>query len=833
MGTEEKRFASVRLLDVPYGLDKAYAYYIPPALKESAVPGAFVTVPFGGANRTVPGIITSLEESCDFDEDAVKPIADISPGGEILDAGARDICAFLCSYTLCTYGEAVRAVTPSAATKLSEYYSVNEEKDIQSAKKLSEKALLVYNYIRSRGAVRTGTLRVKFGDDVPELLLSLSRLHYIKKEVRTREKDNAKYTTYVEATGKKMPLRSHLQSEIAELLELRGRMTTEELSTLLGRNVSPQISGLEKKGMVTLEKVRDFRSPYLSEGDKVKDGAELSEEQKNAVSVIEGLYSKGEPVAALLHGVTGSGKTRVIKAMIDRVVADGRGVIMLVPEISLTPQTVSFFCGCYGSRVAVIHSALSEGERYDSWKRIREGLADIVIGTRSAVFAPVKNLGMIVIDEEQEHTYKSDTDPKYSAHDVARFRCGREKALMLLSSATPSLNSYYKAQTGAYTLVELKERYGKATLPRVIISDMRDDIQKGQLSPVGDVLAESLVDAYEDGRQSIVFLNRRGYNSAVMCRVCGEAIKCPMCSVSLTYHTRQPLGESESPEEYMKIRAERGSLTCHYCGFTTRVPRVCPSCGAEHFRFVGCGTQQAQEELSKLLPEAKILRMDADTTKTKNSHKEILDKFRNGEGDVLLGTQMVTKGHDFPRVSLVGVLNADASLYLDDFRAAERTFSMLTQVVGRAGRSEAGGIAVVQTANPDSEVLHLAAQQDYKTFYEKEIRLRRALTFPPFCDIAMLTMSSRDESLLSATAAELSQRLKDLLEGEYSDVRAIVFGPFEAPVYRVQNTCRMRMIIKCRLTKRSRQLFRQILCEFRKSGAKNLIISADFNPSNL
>ncbi|MDD6095020.1 MAG: primosomal protein N' [Clostridia bacterium] len=833
MEDKNRIYASVRLLDVPFCLDKPYAYYVPAALAQSAVCGALVTVPFGGANRKTAGVITELRSECELDPEKIKPLFEVSAAGKILDSSAMEICSFLCSYTLCTYGEAVRAVTPSAVTRLCEYYCVNEDKDIEKSKKLSEKALLLYNYIRSRGSVQAGRLKVKFGDDASELLASLIKLKLIKKEFRTKEKQNIRFLTYVSPAAEAGTLRSPLQGRIMEILKDSGRISTDELYALLGKNAAPQLSSLEKKGLVTLEKVQNFRSPYLEDAKEKETESSLSEEQRAAYEKINGVYEKGEAAAVLLHGVTGSGKTRVIKAMIDRVVADRRGVIMLVPEISLTPQTVSFFCGCFGDRVAVIHSSLSEGERFDAWKRIKDGLADIVIGTRSAIFAPVKNLGMIVIDEEQEHTYKSDTDPKYLAHDVARFRCGKEKALMLLSSATPSLNSYHKAVTGVYTLVEMKKRYGKATLPEVVICDMRAETEGGNVSPVGSVLADSLRETYNDNKQSIVFLNRRGYNSAVTCRICGEAIKCPGCSVSLTYHTKTPLGSSSDPEDYLKIRAERGSLSCHYCGYRTKVPKVCPSCGAEHFRFIGCGTQQAEEELSKIVPGAKILRMDADTTQTKNSHKELLNKFREGKADILLGTQMVTKGHDFPRVTLVGVLNADASLYLDDFRAAERTFSMLTQVIGRAGRAEQGGVAVVQTANPDSEVIRLAAAQDFRTFYEKEIRLRRALTFPPFCDIAVLTLSSRDESLLAATAPELSGRLKELLAGEFSDVEAIVFGPFEAPVYKVQNTCRMRVIIKCRLSKRTRAMVRQLLYEFQKSGDKNLVISADFNPSSL
>ena len=838
MSEKENRelFCSVRILDVPYSADVPYDYYIPPHFEESAVVGSFVSVPFGRGNRNVAAIITSLKTTPSFEEP--KPIADVSAGGELVDAEAMELCRFLCDYTLCTYGEAVKTVVPAAAlSRLDKYYSVTEkEKGIE---KLSEKALIFYTYIKSRTTVSAQSLKSQFGDSAATLAATLVRLGLIKAEAKMKDATNFKYITYASVIDKAKAeeeaqrTRSPAQREIILLLSKTERMTAEELNVRLGKNVSPQLSSLEKKGIIKLCKVQSYRNPYLDNGlNEAQKESPLSPEQQRAFEKISALYEKEGPAAALLYGITGSGKTRVIDAMIDKVTRDGRGVIMLVPEIALTPQTVGYFCKRFGERLAVIHSSLSRGERFDAWTRIRNGEADIVIGTRSAVFAPVKNLGMIVIDEEQEHTYKSDTDPKYSAHDVARFRSGKNNSLMLLSSATPSLNSYHKAVTGAYTLVEMKERYGNARLPDVVISDMRAESDSGNVSPLGSVLAESLRRTYADGKQSIVFLNRRGYNSAVSCRICGEAIKCPNCSVSLTYHTRAPLGESQDQKEYLRMRAERGVLSCHYCGFRTRVPELCPSCKSEHFRYMGYGTQRAQEELAKAVPGARILRMDMDTTKTKHSHEEILDKFRKGEADILLGTQMVTKGHDFPAVTLVGVMNADSSLYLDDYRAAEKTFSMITQVVGRAGRGENAGIAVVQTANPDSEVIRLAAEQNYTAFYEKEIRLRRALVFPPFCDMAVVTLSAVDEALLSASAVKLSERVKELLQGEYKDVEAVVFGPFEAPVYKVQNTCRMRLVIKCRLNKRARQLISRILCEFSRA-AKNLTVTADLNPSSL
>ena len=838
METKSNIYCSVRIIDVPYHADVAYDYYIPNEFEGLVREGSFVSVPFGKGNRAVSAVVTEVKDKCDYEHP--KPISEVSLGEVLLDSEAREMCRFLCDYTLCTYGEAVKTVVPSAAlSRLMEYYSATgEEKKID---KLSEKALMFYSYIKRCGPVSQGRLKSQFGDETAQLCVSLIKLGFIKKEARVKEATNFKYITYVslikddpekiEAAATKT--RSPLQGEIIRLLQKIDRITTDELYMRIGKNAAVQLSSLEKKGLVRLEKIESYRNPYLDkcQNDTTEDSP-LSEEQREAYERIAALYEKDEAAAVLLHGVTGSGKTRVIKAMIDRVIADNKSVIMLVPEISLTPQTVGYFCSQYGERVAVIHSSLSQGERFDAWKRIKRGEADIVIGTRSAIFSPVKNLGMIVIDEEQEHTYKSDTDPKYLAHDVARFRSGKNKSLMLLSSATPSLASYYKAQSGAYTLVEMNSRYGGATLPEVVISDMRFETDSGNVSPVGSVLAESLRRVYSEGKQSIVFLNRRGYNSAVSCRVCGEAVLCPNCSVSLTYHTRMPLGEADDAKAYFQMRAERGVLTCHYCGFRTRLPEKCPTCKAEHFRFMGCGTQKAQEELERIVPGARVLRMDMDTTQTKHSHEKILESFRRGEADILLGTQMVTKGHDFPRVTLVGVLNADSSLYLDDYRASEKTFSMLTQVVGRAGRGASAGMAVVQTANPDSEVIRLAGEQDYKTFFEKEIRLRRALVFPPFCDIAVLTLSATDEALLAACSARLSERTRELLSGEYKDVEAVVFGPFEAPVYKIQNTCRMRLVIKCRLNKRARQFISRLLCEFGKA-AKNVTVSADLNPSSL
>ena len=849
-------YASVYILDVPFHADAAYDYFIPAPLAGTVLAGMLVAVPYGRQNRRMTAAV--VEVRCETALDEVKPIFGVVSDGVLLSDEAIRLGLFMKEHTLCTFGDAVRAMVPAAAiSKVTDYYvpaeaaqetdggAAPEQPRNDVAERLSEKALFLLSFIRSRGKVSLTRIRAEFGEDSGELLAALLREKCI---VRLRESaeagSNVRYTTYVSlavpaeeaeaiiAGDSKVKLRSAAQIEVLKTLITNGRLRDGELFAMSRENATRvHLAALEKKGLVRLEKEPLYRNPYASSGMAQKENV-LSEEQSAAYETLAALADSGEAKAALLHGVTGSGKTAVIRAMIDHVTASGRGVIVLVPEIALTPQTVGIFVGCYGDRVAVIHSGLSAGERFDAYRRIKDGLADVVIGTRSAVFAPVKRLGMIVIDEEQEHTYKSDTNPKYAAHDVARFRAAEHRALMLLASATPSLGSYYKAKTGVYTLVQLRERYGGAKLPEVRVSDMREEIRAGNLSPIGEGLAGMLRETVGGGRQAIVFLNRRGYNSFITCRACGENVRCPNCSVSLTYHTRRAIEDGDE-EGYLRRRMASGILACHYCGYRTRVPETCPSCGSDHFAFMGYGTQRVEEELNGLLPGKRVVRMDMDTTGGKFAHEAILSGFRSGETDVLVGTQMVTKGHDFPKVTLVGVLNADSSLYLDDFRASERTFAMLTQVVGRAGRGSEPGVAVVQTMNPDSDVIALAAKQDYEAFYEREIRIRRALTFPPMCDIAVVTLSSADETLVNQSAVRLSSWLREAVATRYADVKTVIFGPFEAPVYKVQNKCRMRLVVKCKLNRQSRALFAELLTEFGRSGGKRLTVSVDFNPSSV
>ncbi len=588
-----------------------------------------------------------------------------------------------------------------------------------------------------------------------------------------------------------------------------------ELYALTGAG-SAQLKALVAAGVAEIKLESAWRNPYADiKIDESKKNV-LSAHQQKTFDTLLALYDEDAARCALLYGVTGSGKTRVMKAMIDHAVNGGKGVIVLVPEISLTPQTVGLFCSFYGERVAVLHSSLSAGERYDAYRRIDEGKVDVVIGTRSAVFAPMKNLGMIIIDEEQEHTYKSDMSPKYHARDVAAFRLGRAKGLLLLASATPSVESYYKAKSGTYTLVELTERYGNARLPEVYIDDMRKNALGGNLSPYGNLLSEKLRETLEGGNQAILFLNRRGYNAFLTCRDCGEAVLCPHCSVSLTRHKH----------------GRYDALMCHYCGYRCSIPTTCPSCKGSHLAFMGYGTQKVEEEFYEKF-SGSIMRMDADTTQKKSAYDEMLAKFRAHGADVLLGTQMVAKGHDFPDVTLVGVLNADSALYMDDFRAGEHTFSMLTQVIGRAGRAEKRGVAVIQTMNPRHEVIRLAAAQDYKSFYERDIRLRSAFTFPPFCDIAVLSVTSSSETDCSKCAVEIFEFLKKKTTDEYKDVPIISFGPFEATVYKIDERYRMRIVMKCKRSKKLLRLLSEVLCTFGTTKYKNVTCGVDINPTGV
>lgn len=612
-----------------------------------------------------------------------------------------------------------------------------------------------------------------------------------------------------------MPKLTDKQNNVVNLLLDIGTASVNEVCEFcsVGQGV---VKNLVKYGVCEIYEKEVYRNPYenISENG-AKEDITLSPQQKQAFDTYYEML-KGDGGSGLLFGVTGSGKTQVYLSLIDKAIEMGRDVIVMVPEISLTPQTLSIFHKRYGKQVAVFHSGLSLGERNDEYKRANNGQAKIVIGTRSAVFAPLHNLGLIIMDEEQEHTYKSERTPKYHAREVANFRCKYNKALFLMTSATPSVESYSAAVNGRYKLCEMTERYGEAKLPEVITVDMKQEAKNKNKSPLSSLLQDYIRENLEKGEQTILLINRRGYNTFIACNDCGHVITCPNCSISLTYHSYN------------------NRLMCHYCGYTKQLDNICPECGSNGVRYSGYGTQRVEDELQRLFPNARVLRMDADTTAGKFGHQRMFDAFSSGEYDILLGTQMVAKGLDFPKVTLVGVVNADNSLYDENYISQERCFDLITQVVGRSGRRDSSGKAVIQTINPYNQTLEYAANQDYKSFFNNEIQLRKALTYPPFCDIYSASFTGEDENKVALAAKAFFDNLVELNKTEFANEKLIVLGPSPAKIGKISNNYRYRLAIKCKNSKSVRRLINEILKRLSKiKEYKDISIGVDLNPYNL
>lgn len=575
------------------------------------------------------------------------------------------------------------------------------------------------------------------------------------------------------------------------------------------------LDNLVKYGICEYFEKEVYRTPYknVSENGEMSP-INLSEVQQNAFNTYLKMMDTGG--TGLLYGVTGSGKTQVYLKLIDEAISRGKDVIVLVPEISLTPQMLYIFHSRYGKKVAVMHSGLSIGERTDEYKRADRGEAKIIVGTRSAVFAPVHNLGLIVMDEEQEHTYKSERTPRYNARDVANFRCRYNNALFLMTSATPSVESYSAAVKGKYVLCEINERYGDSKLPEIVTVDMKKEIAQGNKSPISKTLQSLIADNLDKHKQTILLINRRGYNTFIACNSCGHVITCPNCSISLTYHSYN------------------NRLMCHYCGYSKPLDNVCPECGKNSIRYSGYGTQRIEDELERLFPEASVLRMDADTTSAKFSHQKLFDAFSRGDYDILIGTQMVAKGLDFPNVTLVGVVNADNSLYDESYLANERSFDLITQVVGRSGRRAEAGKAVIQTINPYNDVIEYASKQDYKSFFANEIQLRKLLTYPPFCDIYFISFICEDENKAALCAKSFFENLVELNRTDYKNEKLIVLGPSPSKISKLKNNYRYGLTLKCKNSKSVRKMLNDILKNIGKiKEYKSVSVSVDLNPYEL
>ena len=726
------KVAKIAVSAATYWIDRPYDYRIPEELAPKAVPGARVFVPFSKGNRRSEGVILALSDHSDYEN--LKNILAVLDEEPVLDAEQIQLALFMRDRFFCTVYDAVKAILPAGL------------------------------WFTEEGKAR-----------VRDKVVEMARLALPPEDAA--------------AIAEQKRHRSPQQANLLDLLCSFEALPSAELLRFTGA-ARASLKSLVKAELVELYQREVYRRPEIHVGE-TEALPILNQEQNKAYEGIRRLADSSSAGAALLFGVTGSGKTSVYTHLIREKLDQGKSAILLVPEIALTPQMLQTFSSYFGDEVAVLHSSLSSGERYDEWKRIRTGKAHLVIGTRSAVFAPVQNLGLIIIDEEQEETYKSENSPRYNTRDVAKFRCSRAKCLLLLGSATPDIVSRYQAKIGKYAYYALPNRYNELQLPEVRIVDMKRELRRGNGGNISSFLKEELQTNLERGEQSILFINRRGANKLVSCSACGFTYKCPRCSVSLTYHS------------------VNRRLMCHYCGYSRFVDEACPDCGGI-LNFIGAGTQLVEEELHLLFPGVPTLRMDTDTVTPAGSHEELFDRFRREKIPIMVGTQMVTKGLNFENVTLVGVISADQSLYAGDYRAGERTFSLITQVVGRSGRGSKPGRAVIQTYTPANETIEQAARQDYEAFFESELELRKLQGTPPFFDLLTVTVSGVEEAVVVRCCRIVKHRLEELMGREKE---MVILGPTPLPVVKVNNRYRYRVHISCHMNAAVRSAVSQTVIE--------------------
>ena len=811
---ETAEIVKVAVSAAPYSIDKPYDYLVPEPLLEAAAPGVRVTVPFGRGNRTSEGMILARVQGEKVQ--GLKPLDSVLDSGPVLDGDGIALALWMRQRYFCTMFEAVKTILPAGLWyRLREVWHLAEGVDREAAAALCgniRRAGAVLDVLwASGGSAGLEALRDACGQEAESTLRAMEKTGAVRCETEAARKIGDKTRRMVslavsaedalamtEAKRRSAPARY----EVVRLLAATGRASAADVCYFTGASTRT-LKAMEKAGLLAFSEEEELRVPQATE---VEPGAPivLNGEQQSAYDGILSLMDSGKPEAALLHGVTGSGKTQVYLRLVQEALDRGKTAMVLVPEIILTPQMMRKFSSYFGSKVCMLHSSLRMTERYDQWKRIRRGEVQVVLGTRSAVFSPLKNLGLLILDEEQEGSYQSENPPRYHTRDVAKFLCAREKAVLLLGSATPTVESAWAAEEGTYHLFQLRRRYNAHALPQVRIADLRQEIRAGNPGLISAPLRQELEENLRRGEQSILFLNRRGSSRMLLCGECGHVPECPRCSVALTYHSAN------------------GRLMCHYCGHSERALEACPVCGGI-MKHVGTGTQKVEEELRELFPEAGILRMDADTAS--GGHEAILSRFEKERIPLLLGTQMVAKGLDFENVTLVGVLSADLSLYVDNYRAAERTFNLLTQVVGRAGRGGKQGRAIIQTYTPGNDVIRCAAEQNYDSFYQNEVRMRRLRRCPPFADLFVFTVSGTEEGSVLRAAAGARERLRQVFPGEE------VLGPAPAPVLKLNNRFRYRLLLVGKNDKATRDRISWLLKEFANDRAnRGLNIFVDCNP---
>ena len=818
---ETADMVKVAVSAAPYSIDKPYSYLVPESLAAAAVPGVRVMVPFGRGNKESEGLILArVQEPKLPGSKALRQVLDPEP---VLDKAGIDLALWMRGRYFCTVFEAVKTILPAGLWYgLREIWSLAMEPETaRSAAVGIPGAWQVLDLLEKQGGkADIRVLRDVLGDGAEKPLKAMKKAEILACETDAKRKIADKSHRMVElavntedAYALTEPKRRSAPAryEVVNFLATAGRTPAAEVSYYTGASART-LKTMEKAGLIAFSEEEELRVPSL---DDVGPGPEivLNEEQQRAFEEILGRVQAAKPSVTLLRGVTGSGKTQVYLRLVQETLALGKTAMVLVPEIVLTPQMMRKFSSYFGSRVAMLHSSLKMTERYDQWKRIRRGEVDVVLGTRSALFAPLKNLGLIIMDEEQEGSYQSENVPRYDAREVAKYLCVREKAALVFGSATPTVETAWAAEQGNYQKALLRRRYNENALPEVLIADLRQEILNGNPGLISTPLRQELEKNLAAGEQSILFLNRRGSSRMLLCGECGYVPQCPRCSTAMTYHSAN------------------GRLMCHYCGHSEPAADTCPECGG-WMKHVGAGTQKVEEELRELFPEAGILRMDADTTA--GGHEEILQTFERERVPILLGTQMVAKGLDFENVTLVGVLSADISLYVDNYRAAERTFSLLTQVVGRAGRGGKTGRAVIQTYTPGNDVIRCAARQDYDAFYESEIRMRRLRRYPPFADLFTVTVSGTEEGRVLRAAVSVRETLRQLCRRpELAAGEPEVLGPAPAPVVKVNNRFRYRCTLVGKNDKATREMLAWLQKDFAKDSAnRGMNLFVDHNAAD-
>lgn len=812
------KIAKVAVEGTLYCFDKEFNYLVPKEFDTANLIGSRVLVPFGMGNRKKHGIVLDVIVG---ENEKIKPIYAVLDKTPLLSPEMVSLSLWMKERYYCTLFDAIKSMIPSGISReLVSYYKLSLNIRYLNQINLSEIENKIVSILRKENKfVSFKNLFKEISvDDLDKILNKL-----IKKGIIFKKDDSVKKISDVSVRmvaltgiGKNKISDFKLtqkQKKIYDFINMYTEISLKEVCYYTGVTRAV-IDSLVKKGVAYYFENQVYRNPYKNI-DKFCYNEEiiLSEEQQVSFNNIYKEYKADKASVSLLYGVTGSGKTSVFMKLIDIAIKDKKGIIVMVPEIALTASLIMKFHKRYGEKVAVFHSGLSVGERADEWKRVKNGDANIVIGTRSAVFAPFKDIGLIIMDEEQEYTYKSDSGPRFHARDIAKFRCKYNNALLLLVSATPSIESYYMAKCKRYDFNQISKRYGKADLPDVEIVDMNEEVIKGNTGAFSSYLVDALIENIKNNRQSILLMNRRGHNTFVICRACGEVLTCPNCSVSLTYHSAN------------------GRLMCHYCGYSGGFVDDCPNCHEKQMCYSGFGTQKIEEDLRKIAPDARILRMDSDTTMTKFSYDNKFKLFSEGKYDIMIGTQMVAKGLDFDNVTLVGVLSADQSLYSCDFRSYERTFSLLTQVVGRSGRGKYKGKAIIQTFTPEIPIIKLAAEQNYDTFYNSEIKMRKAMLYPPFVDLCVVVFFCKNQERTLEAINEFFIRFKEIASNEYKELPLRVLEPSAATVTKINNKYRYKLIVKFRNSKRFREMLSKLLIWFLKEKKySGISIYVDINP---